>query len=462
MVSGRIFPIYRLRSEHLRLGTPREKAMPPIYLDPAPRSYPDFVHVLGRANRGESAAGTTSTFADLEEWLLGDAINEDSMLSLAESIAWRMVAAGLSVVRATIHVGTLHPQLTGFGWSWNKADGLCDEIVVKAISAQSEAYLRSPLRVAIEEGRSLYLNASDLETQTLYPVIAELAEQGIKHYAVLAMPKRIGAKRHDVVTIATAEQGGFSIQQQTQLNRVLKYLALHVHRQTSRRIAENLLNVYLGHNAGKQVLEGSISRGDGNAIEAVIWIADMRGFTELTEKYSGPQVNRILNGFFEQLVGAVTGNGGDVLKFLGDGVLAVFPFQCADTAARAAKSAMAAADEAMKNLQAYNANPCEDVRSLNGWTPIRCGIAMHIGEVFFGNVGGQDRLDFTVIGSAVNEASRLEALTKRVMRPVVMSQEVGDLLEIPLDDIGRHELKGIVQPVRVFAPKHWKSTAIEA
>jgi adenylate cyclase len=87
---------------------------------------------------------------------------------------------------------------------------------------------------------------------------------------------------------------------------------------------------------------------------------------------------------------------------------------------------------------------------------------MHIGEVFFGNVGGQDRLDFTVIGSAVNEASRLEALTKRVMRPVVMSQEVGDLLKIPLDDIGQHELRGFVQPVRVFAPKHWKSTAIVA
>lgn len=436
--------------------------MPPIYLDPAPRSYPDFVHLLGRANHGETAAGTTSTIADLEDWLLGDAINENSMLSLSESLAWRMVAAGLPVVRATIHVGTLHPQLTGIGWSWNKTDGLCDEIVVKAMSAQTDAYLRSPLRVAIEEGQSLFLNACDPETQTVYPLMAELAEEGITHYAALPMPKRIEAKRHDVVTIATAEQEGFSKQQQTQLGRILKYLALHVHRHTSRLIAENVLNVYLGHNAGKQVLDGSISRGDGSAIEAVVWFADMRGFTELTERYSGPQVNRILNGFFEQLVGAVTKNGGDVLKFLGDGVLAVFPFQCANTATQAAQSAMDAADEALRNLQAYNTNPCEDVRSLNGWKPIQCGIAMHIGEVFFGNVGGQDRLDFTVIGSAVNEASRLEALTKRVMRPVVMSQEVGDLLKIPLDDIGQHELRGFVQPVRVFAPKHWKSTAIVA
>ena len=435
--------------------------MPPIYLDPAPRSYPDFVHLLGRGNRGQASAGTTSSIADLEDWLLGEAINETDLLSLAESLAWRMVAAGLPIVRATIHVGTLHPQLTGFGWSWSKFDGLCDEIVIKAMSAQSEAYMRSPLRPAIEDGQSLFLDVRDPETQALYPIATELAEQGITHYAVLPMPKRIGANRFDVVTIATAEQDKFTKQQQDQLDRVLKYLALHVHRHTARRIAENVLNVYLGPSAGKQVLEGSISRGDGNAIEAVIWVADMRGFTELTEKYSGPQVNRILNGFFEQVVSAVTDNGGDVLKFLGDGVLAVFPFQCTETAADAAKAAMTAADEALRNLDAYNTNPCEDIRSLNGWSPIRCGIAMHIGEVFFGNVGGQDRLDFTVIGSAVNEAARLEALTKRVMRPVVMSQQVADLLEIPLDDIGHHELKGIIQPVRVFAPKHWKSTAIQ-
>lgn len=435
--------------------------MPPIYLDPAPRSYPDFVHLLGRANRGEAAAGTTSSFADLESWLLSEAINENDMLSLTESLSWRMVAAGLPIVRTTIHVGTLHPQLTGFGWSWNKLDGLCDEIVVKAISAQTEAYLRSPIRRAVEDGESLFIDVRDPEVQALYPIASELAEQGIKHYAALSMPKRIGARRHDVVTISTDEEGGFDKQQQDQLDRILKYLALHVHRHTTRRVAENVLNVYLGHSAGKQVLEGTISRGDGSAIEAVIWFADMRGFTELTERYSGPQVNKILNGFYEQVVGAITGNGGDVLKFLGDGLLAVFPFRCADTAADAAKAAMAAADEALKNLDAYNANPCEDIRCLNGWSPIRCGIAMHIGEVFFGNVGGQDRLDFTVIGSAVNEAARLEGLTKRVMRPVVMSQQVGDLLEIPLDDIGHHELKGFMQPVRVFAPKHWKSTAIQ-
>ncbi len=435
--------------------------MPPIYLDPAPRSYPDFVHLLGRANRGAAAAGTTSTFSNLEDWLLGDAINETDMLSLTESLAWRMVAAGLPIVRATIHVGTLHPQLTGFGWSWSKLDGLCDEIVVDAMSARSEAYMRSPLRPAVEDGQSLFLNVNDPETQALYPIAVELSEMGIKHYGVLPMPKRIGARRFDVVTIATAQPDGFAKLQQQQLGRVLKYLALHVHRHTSRIIAENVLNVYLGHSAGKQVLEGSISRGDGNAIEAVVWVTDMRGFTELTEKYSGPQVNRILNGFYEQVVGAVTSNGGDVLKFLGDGILAVFPFESAATAAVAAKAAMNAADQALHNLNAYNANPCEDVRSLNGWQPIRCGIAMHVGEVFFGNVGGVDRLDFTVIGSAVNEAARLEALTKRVMRPVVMSQQVADLLDIELDDIGRHELKGFVKPVRVFAPKHWKSTAIE-
>ena len=144
-----------------------------------------------------------------------------------------------------------------------------------------------------------------------------------------------------------------------------------------------------------------------------------------------------------------------MLKFLGDGVLAVVSIPVPQTQRlRLRKPAMDAADEALKNLQAYNANPCEDMRSMNGWTPIRCGIAMHIGEVFFGNVGGQDRLDFTVIGSAVNEASRLEASDQtRDASHVVMSQEVGDLLKIPLDDIGQTRVARISSARPCFRPK---------
>jgi adenylate cyclase len=434
--------------------------MAPLYLDPAPRSYPDFVHLLARAERGKAAAGNAVSFKDLEDWLLGDAINEDSMLSLAESLAWRMVAAGLPINRATVSVGTLHPQLSGFSWQWQLSDGLCDEIVIKAMSSETDAYQRSPLKPVIEDGQSLFLDTRILENQEQYPVLAELMEQGIVHYAALPMPKRIGANRYDVVTIATDAEEGFTIEQQQQLDRILKYLALHVHRHVARRIAENVMSVYLGASAGKQVLEGSITRGSGNPIQAVIWCADMRGFTELSERFTGPRVNQILNGFFEQLVSAVTVNGGDVLKFLGDGVLAVFPYECKVTEENAARAAMTAADQAMRNLDAFNDNPPEGLRDLEGWKPIRCGIAMHVGEVFFGNVGGSDRLDFTVIGSAVNEASRLETLTKRVMRPIVMSEEVAERLEIPLDDLGHHDLKGLSEPVRVFAPKHWKSNAI--
>ncbi len=442
--------------------TKKGSVMPPYYLDPAPRSYPDFVHLLARANRGSAAAGDASSFEDLENWLLGDAINEDSMLALAESLAWRMVAAGLPVVRASISVGTLHPQLTGFTWQWQRSDGLCDEIVIEAMSRQSNEYLRSPLKPAVEEGQQVFLDTRNKQDVERYPILSDLIKQGIIHYAVLPMPKRIGAQRYDVVTIATDASDGFTQEQQIQLGRVMKYLALHVHRHVARRIAENVMSVYLGKVAGRQVLEGSITRGSGNAIQAVIWCADMRNYTQLSETLTPPQVNFILNGFLEQLVSAVTENGGEVLKFMGDGVLAVFPFECQESAAKAARAAMKAADEALQNLNNYNQNPPPQVADLSGWRPIRCGIAMHVGEVFFGNVGGQDRLDFTVIGSAVNEAARLETLTKRVLRPIVLSSEVADLLEIQLDDLGQHDLKGFSHPVRVFAPKHWKSNAIVA
>lgn len=434
--------------------------MTPAYLDPAPRQYPDFVHLLARANRGLAAAGNATSFADLEDWLLGDAINEESMLSLAESLAWRMVAAGIPVDRATIHAGTLHPQLAGFAWGWQKSDGLCDEIVVKAMNTQTDAYLKSPLRPPIEEGRAMYIDATDPANQRDYPIIAELAAQGITRYAALPLPKRIGAKRFDVATIATSAPDGFTEEQQAQLDRILKYLSLHVHRHVARRIAENVLNVYLGHNAGRQVLDGSIARGAGQPINAVIWCADMRGFSELSENFPAAEVNLLLNGFLDQLVSAVTAQGGDVLKFMGDGILAVFPFSDDKGERDAANAAMAAADKALRNLEAFNANPPPEVAAIAGRKPLRCGIAMHTGEVFFGNVGGQDRLDFTVVGTAVNETARLEQLTKRVMRPVLLSEQVGRQLDIALDDCGEHELKGFARPVRVFAPRHWKSTAI--
>ncbi len=434
--------------------------MTPAYLDPAPRQYPAFVHLLARSARGLASAGETRSFTDVEEWLLGDAINEESMLSLAESLAWRMVAAGLPVDRATIHTGTLHPQLAGFSWGWQKSDGLCDEIVVKAMNSQTDAYLKSPLRAPIEEGTPLVLDARDPAVRSTYPFLAELAEQGIVHYAALPLPKRIGANRYDVATLATNNPDGFTPEQQAQLDRILKYLSLHVHRHVARRIAENVLNVYLGHSAGRQVLEGSIERGAGQPINAVIWFADMRGFSQLSETFSGAHVNLLLNGFLDQLVSAVSAHGGDVLKFMGDGILAVFPFTDDEGERNAANDAMAAADQALRNLEAFNANPPPDVAAINGRQPLRCGIAMHTGEVFFGNVGGQERLDFTVVGSAVNEAARLEQLTKRLMRPVLVSEQVARLLDARMDDCGEHELKGFSRPVRVFAPRHWKSTAI--
>jgi adenylate cyclase len=434
--------------------------MTPVYLDPAPRAYPEFVHLLARSSRGEASAQGTKSFADLEDWLLSDAINEPSMLELAESLAWRMVGAGIPIKRATIHAGTLHPQLAGFAWGWQASDGLCDEIVVKAVSTQTDAFLKSPIRKPIEDGVAMFLDARNSDHCRDYPIIAELAEDGITSYAALPLPKRIGANRYDVVTIATDEPQGFSKQQQAQLGRILRILALHVHRHVARRIAENVLNVYLGYGAGRQVLDGTIERGAGNAMTAVVWFADMRNFTALSETLQPSSVNLLLNGFLDQLVSAVNAHGGDVLKFMGDGILAVFPFDDETGAGVAANAAMSAADDALNNLERFNKSPPPEVAAIANRTPLRCGIAMHQGEVFFGNVGGQDRLDFTVIGRSVNEAARLEQLTKRLMRPILISQDVARHLTCPVDDCGEQELKGFARPVRVFAPKHWKSSAI--
>lgn len=434
--------------------------MKPFYIDPAPRQYPASVKLIARSMAGPDSANGTTSFEDLENWLLGDAINEQSMLSLFESLAWRMVGAGLPLSRATIHAGTLHPQLAGFAWGWQLSDGICDEIVVKAMIEQDEAFRCSPLRPAIERGEIVILDTRNEEHRQTYPLMEELAEQGIIHYAVLPMPKRVRARRHDVVTLATNAEEGFTGAQRMQLSRILKCLSLHVHRHIAYRIAENLLNVYLGPSAGQQVLEGSIARGAGSSLDAVVWFADMRNYTRTSEKFAAADVSLLLNGFLDVLVTAVTNNGGDVLKFMGDGILAVFPFTDADSARTAARAAMQAADDALTSLDNFNINPPADVSAIAMREHLRCGIAMHQGEVFFGNVGGRARLDFTVIGRTVNEAARLEQLTKKLMRPVLMSQEVARHLDVALDDCGNQELPGFADPVKVFAPRHWKSSAM--
>ncbi len=421
------------------------QATPPV------RSYPRGVTVVRRSARGAASAPESNSLADIEAWLLRGAARETEMLLVLESFVWRMVAAGLPLDRVSLHIGTLHPQLLGFAWNWHREDGICSEVKVQQSATETDGYKLNPLARLFVTGEPIRRNPNAPEAQAEFPIMVELAEAGMTDY--VALPFSSGTPYRHAVTLATTHANGFAGVAVPEVRRLLDLFALHVERHIAQRIAENAVNAYLGDVAGRKVLSGSIKRGAGEAIRAVIWVSDLRGFTTLSDRLAGPDMIELLNAYFEMLAGAVLAQGGEVLKFMGDGLLAVFPIGAETDDRTAASAALRAAEQAIANLDSLNSNGLPHLDAIDGWRPLRTGIALHEGEVFFGNIGAPERLDFTVIGPAVNEASRVEALQKTLQRSILMTQAVARLLDVPLDHLGEHSLRGVAAPVSIYSPR---------
>jgi adenylate cyclase len=259
------------------------------------------------------------------------------------------------------------------------------------------------------------------------------------------MPMLCSGGQINVISWATDRAGGFTDREIEGLGEVAEALAIIVELQSTRRVARSLLDTYVGHRTGERVLSGAITRGSGEAIRAVIWICDLRGFTRLTDSAPRQEVIALLNDYFEIVAEAVVAEGGEVLKFIGDAMLAIFeigenrapaePCRAALKAARAAASAMAA---------------CNLERAGRGEEQINFGLALHLGEVTYGNIGAKNRLDFTVIGPAVNHAARLEKLAAELGKHVVTSASFAAAVAEPLHSLGLHRLRGVSQPQEVF------------
>ena len=212
-----------------------------------------------------------------------------------------------------------------------------------------------------------------------------------------------------------------------------------------RQIAENVLKAYLGPQTGPRVLAGSIRRGTGAAMAAVLWSSDLRGFTQLSDHAPAEEVIALLDQVFDAQARAIASHGGEILKFIGDGLLAIFPLAQADGGAQAAAKAMAAANQALAAVQALD-------RGSAGGGPLRMVIALHYGTVIYGNIGAADRLDFTVIGPAVNLVSRIEAVAKSLDLPLIVSDDFARVHGGALNSLGSHKLRGLEQTHELFAP----------
>ncbi|WP_170386467.1 adenylate/guanylate cyclase domain-containing protein [Ruegeria atlantica] len=413
-------------------------------LDPAPRTYASGV-ILLRRSRFDLNLNQQCTPKDVRDWLLNTAVLTKDTIDLTKEFAERLVQAGLGVGRLSLNVGTLHPQAFGYAWNWSTTDGFCDEIQIGEDALYSDGYRKNPLFNVMEYGRTVRVPLENDEGEAASPLMKSLGKEGFSEYVALPMSASCG--RFNAITLATRQQGGFEREQLESLTLLIKLFGLHVDRHVAERITKNISHTYLGWEAGERVSSGTIRRGTGVPIRAVVWSSDMRGFSTLSEDMDNQSVASVLDHYFSAMADAVNRHGGDVLKFIGDGMLAVFPIASFETPQSAAQAAVEAARQAQSELYLLN----ERMRSETAWTPLHAGIGLHLGEVFFGNIGAAQRLDFTVIGEAVNLASRIEGCCKHLKRDLLFSSEVACLLDDEVESLGTRCLKGFNKTEQLFS-----------
>lgn len=406
-----------------------------------PALAPDFNPI--RVRSIHDGRGAAIVERDLTRWLLVEGRQIDGDAFLFDELCWRLVGAGVKLSRATLHVGTLHPQFLGFGVRWQRQPNRVERIKVHHGVRETEDFRTSPIKRVILEGVTERFPQGHEAWERL-PLLRQLRGEGATDYLATPLALR---RRHQAATWATDAPGGFTAEQTEIICAVLPALATVMEGRALAKISELLLETYLGRFVGPRILAGQIHRGVGERMRAVILSSDLRGFTRLSDTLPGEEMIELLDDYFECITEPVHAGGGDVLKFVGDGLLAIFP--CIDgDAPDAAAAAMGAARAGLERLANWNDGAATARRPF-----VQAGIGLHLGEVIYGNVGAPDRLDFTAIGPAVNLATRLEGLTKRLERPLLCSRDFAQAYRGRLVSLGFQPVRGLSQPEEIFAPE---------
>ena len=387
---------------------------------------------------------TAYSDSDVLHWLTNDARDERFIDNIFAQMCLRLQRAGIPVKRATLHVQVQHPQWLGAKLLW--ADGMQEAELMRVdheARGRSE-YIGSPVSEIHDGLNELRENLTrDPALGRQHAVYDEMRGQGLTDYVAWPMYHTLG-KRH-VVTFATDRVGGFDDAQIASLLKLVPILALVSEIRVKNRLARTLLETYVGTHAGELILAGATRRGTGTTVRAAIMICDLRGFTQISDNWPRDDVIDLLNGYFDAMSEPIARHGGEILKFIGDGLLAIFPL----SEPAACANLLRAVSEARQAMAALN----QKNREAGGRAPLNYGIGVHVGDVMYGNIGSQTRLDFTVIGPAVNMASRLEALTKQLHKPVLLSGAFADFVkgDFDLESVGEHEVRGFNNPIELFA-----------
>jgi adenylate cyclase len=380
---------------------------------------------------------------DVVHWLTNGTRDQRFIDNIFAEMCIRLQQAGIPVKRATLHMLIHHPQWLGARIMWE--DGMREAELARVdydVNERSE-YIGSPVNEIHDGATEVRENLErDPSLGRKHAVYDEMRAKGLTDYVAWPLYHTLG-KRH-IVTFATDKTGGFDAAHIAALLNLLPVLALVSEIRMKNRLARTLLETYVGSHAGDLILAGATRRGSGTTVRAAIMICDLRDFTRISDNWPRDDVIELLNGYFDAMSEPITRHGGEILKFIGDGLLAIFPLSEPQACANLLR-AVTEARQAMADLNERNGQ--------TGRAPLNYGIGVHVGDVMYGNIGSRSRLDFTVIGPAVNMASRLEALTKQLGKPVLLSRAFADAVgsNVDLERVGEYPVRGFNDPIELFA-----------
>lgn len=378
-------------------------------------------------------------------WLEGEGRRMTSSSRFLGNLCGRLTDLGAPIWRVCLDIRTIHPRITAWELAWDRESGQVAEKTESHGFRETVAYVGAPVQ-QVHQTQQMVRRRLDRLDEHDHPSLHFLAARGGTDY--LAIPMVFSDGQTNALLLATDRAIGFTDLDITKFQVLTEFLAGCFEIFATRRTALALLDTYVGPRAGRRVFEGQIRRGDGETIDAAIWFSDLRDFTVLTESLPAPRVMEVLNSYFEFVNAAAAAQGGEILRFVGDALLIVFPARHETDRGRVCEAALQAAHDAFAGIATANAR-----RARAKEPPIRFGVGLDVGEVVYGNVGTIDRLNFTVMGLPVNRAARLESLTKSLGHAVLTSLNFASKIREPLRPLGLHMMAGIKELQPVFVPE---------
>jgi adenylate cyclase len=382
------------------------------------------------------------------DWLMQASLAGSDLETLVRGFCERLAAAGLPLARIHLTFSMLHPLYKAMGFTWRRGQGVEVEGIRHTPGGPTERFTRSPYYYLLTHQLDHLRRRINPAEPSEFPVFDDLKKIGITDYLAFLHVFDGEAKQGMMGSWSTDRSEGFSDSTIEGLLRIQNHLAVAAKMAVLGKLSGNLLTTYLGGDAGRRVLSGQIKRGDGETIRAALVMADMRQSTAYAEQHGRQVFTETLNRFFDAVATPFSRQGGQILSFLGDGFLAVYPCDRHKSQSQVAcRNALSAVGQAVARMSALNSD-----RKSHGLSEIGYGIGLHIGNVIFGNVGLTDRLTFSAFGAAVNEVQRLEQLTKQYSSSVIASDAFVNYCGGNWKALGKEKLRGTRQEVSVFAP----------